>query len=86
MGITSMSAGSHTEPGGYTGQGRDDLHLTVRGRRVELAERGSGDTATGQFDIADRRSAAEIARLLESRGFDPVWKDWDPAILMNGIE
>jgi 2-iminoacetate synthase len=86
MGITAMSAGSHTEPGGYTGQGRDDLHLTVRGRRVELAERGSCDTATGQFDIADHRSAAEIARLLQSRGFDPVWKDWDPAILMNAGE
>jgi 2-iminoacetate synthase len=50
---------------------------------VELAERGSCDTATGQFDIADQRSPAEIAALLKSRGFDPVWKDWDPAILAN---
>ncbi len=81
LGITTMSAGSHTEPGGYTGQGKDDLHLTVRGRRVELAAKSSCDTATGQFDIADHRTPAEIARLLRERGFDPVWKDWDPSIL-----
>src|SRR5713101_1642107 len=28
LGVTMMSAGSHTEPGGYTGQGKEDLHLT----------------------------------------------------------
>ncbi|MEZ5304774.1 MAG: 2-iminoacetate synthase ThiH [Verrucomicrobiales bacterium] len=84
LGVTSMSAGSHTEPGGYTGQGNDDVHLTVRGRRVELAEKPActgGANATGQFDIADGRSPAEIAALLKVRGFDPVWKDWDPSIL-----
>ena len=36
LGITLMSAGSHTEPGGYTGAGREKLHQTVRGRIVEL--------------------------------------------------
>ena len=81
LGITLLSAGSHTEPGGYTGQGRDDLHLTVRGRRVELEQKAACDNATGQFDIADHRTASEIADLLRSRGFDPVWKDWDAAIL-----
>lgn len=81
LGITTMSAGSHTEPGGYTGQGREDLHLTLRGRRLEIEGKSSGDRATGQFDIADHRSAAEIAALLRARGFDPVWKDWDAAIL-----
>jgi len=35
-GITLMSAGSHTEPGGYTGAGREKLHHTERGRIVEL--------------------------------------------------
>ena len=53
----------------------------MRGRRVELEQKSACDNATGQFDIADERSAAEIATLLRSRGFDPVWKDWDPAIL-----
>ncbi len=81
LGITTMSAGSHTEPGGYTGQGHEDLHLTVRGRRVELERAEPCSTATGQFDIADHRSPLEIATLLRQRGFDPVWKDWDAAIL-----
>src|SRR6185295_18645052 len=30
LGITLMSAGSHTEPGGYTGAGKDNVHQTVR--------------------------------------------------------
>ena len=81
IGITTMSAGSHTEPGGYTGQGRDDLHLTVRGRRVELDQHSAFDEAAGQFDISDHRTPQEIASLLTRRGFDPVWKDWDEAIL-----
>ncbi len=88
LGITTVSAGSHTEPGGYSGQGADELHLTVRGRRVELEpEPARGDgcasrrSATEQFGIADTRSPAEFARLLRTRGFDPVWKDWDQTIL-----
>jgi 2-iminoacetate synthase len=36
LGITLISAGSHTEPGGYTGAGREKLHQTVRGKIVEL--------------------------------------------------
>ena len=48
LGVTLMSAGSHTEPGGYTGAGKEHLHQTVRGRIVELgasewaASNGSG--------------------------------------------
>src|SRR6266700_5030082 len=37
LGITLVSAGSHTEPGGYTGAGKAHLHRTERGRIVELA-------------------------------------------------
>lgn len=81
LGITSMSAGSHTEPGGYTGAGSDDLHLTVKGRRVDVAERDDKARAEGQFGIADERSPAEVAAMLSSQGLDAVWKDWDPAIL-----
>jgi 2-iminoacetate synthase len=86
LGITMMSAGSHTEPGGYTGEGRSDLHLTIRGRRQEIESLPARDgcnhdqMATGQFEIADTRSAGEIAALLRGRGFEPVWKDWDQAI------
>jgi 2-iminoacetate synthase len=81
LGITSMSAGSHTEPGGYTGVGTDDLHQTVKGRRVELAGKDDKARAEGQFGIADERSAAEVADMLSRQGLDAVWKDWDAAIL-----
>jgi 2-iminoacetate synthase len=80
LGVTMMSAGSHTEPGGYTGAGSEDLHLTVRGRRVE-AEKSAENRAEGQFGIADERSPQEVAGMLRTRGLDAVWKDWDPAIL-----
>ena len=83
LGITMMSAGSHTEPGGYTGQGRDDLHLTVRGKAVAPGELAPETGATGQFEIADERSPAQIAELLRARGLEAVWKDWDAAILAS---
>ncbi len=79
LGFTMMSAGSHTEPGGYTGQGRGDLHRTVRGKRqeAELPDRAHA-LATSQFEIADHRSPLEISTLLRDRhGLEPVWKDWD---------
>lgn len=59
LGITQMSAGSCTAPGGYAEE----------------------DTATEQFTIDDDRSPAEVADLLRTRGYDPVWKDWDGAFL-----
>ncbi len=81
LGITTMSAGSHTEPGGYTGEGRDALHLTVGGRKVTPDSLSADASATGQFDISDHRAPAEIAEVLRRSGFEPVWKDWDQAIL-----
>ncbi len=57
LGITQMSAGSCTSPGGY-------------------AEK---DESGRQFIIDDDRSAAEVDAMLRSRGYDPVWKDWDTA-------
>jgi 2-iminoacetate synthase len=83
LGITLMSAGSHTEPGGYTGAGTDDLHLTVRGRRIEVPAQESKTRAEGQFGIADERSAQEVAEMLRASSLDPVWKDWDPSILAS---
>lgn len=88
LGITLLSAGSHTEPGGYTGAGRDHVHQTVRGRIVELATGASEwapldarvTRATGQFDIADERSPQEVAERLRRMGYEPVWKDWDAAL------
>jgi 2-iminoacetate synthase len=86
LGITLMSAGSHTEPGGYTGAGRTQLHHTKGGRVVELgasewAAAGENPQATGQFNIADERSPVEIAETLRRLGYEPVWKDWDAALM-----
>jgi 2-iminoacetate synthase len=88
LGITMMSAGSHTEPGGYTGAGKEKIHHTERGRIVELASGASewapqenhATNATEQFDIADERSAQEVAELIRRLGYEPVWKDWDAAL------
>lgn len=83
LGVTMMSAGSHTEPGGYTGQGAGELHRTVRGRIVAPEfENGEDMLATGQFEISDERSAAEVATALRCRGFEPVWKDWDASFVV----
>ena len=87
LGITMISAGSHTEPGGYTGAGREHLHHTERGRIVALATTArekqasdGGTSATGQFEIADSRSSAQVAAMLRRLGYEPVWKDWDTAL------
>ena len=87
LGVTTMSAGSHTEPGGYTNQGTNDLHLTVKGRRVGLDDMPTEgcQKATEQFGIADERSPAEVAKMLQAQGLDPVWKDWDEAILAEPL-
>jgi 2-iminoacetate synthase len=88
LGITLVSAGSHTEPGGYTGAGREHVHQTERGRIVALAADASEwapprdrvTSATGQFDIADERPPQEVAERIRSLGYEPVWKDWDAAL------
>lgn len=82
LGVTMMSAGSHTEPGGYTHQGNSDLHLTVRGRAVAPEfQVKENDVACAQFEVSDDRSVAEVAEALRERGFEPVWKDWDQALV-----
>ncbi|MFZ9936710.1 MAG: radical SAM protein [Luteolibacter sp.] len=81
LGVTHMSAGARTEPGGYTGAGSEDLHLTIKGRRVELEQKSGCEKATEQFRIHDTRSVAEIAGMLRGHRLDPVWKDWDEALL-----
>ena len=84
LGITMISAGSHTEPGGYTGAGRQKVHHTVRGRIVDsepaVCQPSDTTSAAGQFQIADERSAAQVAQLLRDLGYEPVWKDWDASL------
>ena len=81
LGVTMMSAGSHTEPGGYTRRGVEHLHQTVRGRIVppELQD-GEDRLATGQFEISDDRPPEKIVQVLRERGLEPVWKDWEQSL------
>jgi 2-iminoacetate synthase len=58
LGVTQVSAGSRTDPGGYS--------------RPEEAEK--------QFETEDRRSPEEVSQAIRSRGFDPVWKDWEATL------
>jgi 2-iminoacetate synthase len=58
LGITSMSAASRTNPGGYAAPEANSLE---------------------QFVINDERPPGEVAAFLRSQGYEPVWKDWDPA-------
>jgi 2-iminoacetate synthase len=62
IGVTHVSAGSHTEPGGYE----------------------HPEEATGQFEVADLRSPADVADRLRALGYDPVWED--PALVSAGAE
>ena len=55
LGVTHLSAGSHTEPGGYA----------------------APSDAEPQFEISDTRSPAEMATVLRTAGYEPVWKDWE---------
>jgi 2-iminoacetate synthase len=87
LGITLMSAGSHTEPGGYTGAGKENIHLIQRGRRLlpdGASEWAAGPNcathATGQFEVSDSRSPHEVAEVVRRLGYEPVWKDWDAAL------
>jgi 2-iminoacetate synthase len=86
LGITHISAGSHTEPGGYTGAGKENIHITQRGRILpgnasewSLPTKGRTN-ATGQFEIADERTPEEVVSVLQRLGYEPVWKDWDTAL------
>lgn len=70
IGITSMSAGSCTEPGGYSSF--DETHFTP-----------SEDQPGEQFSIADERSPSQVAASLLKRGYEPVWKDFDQSLIGN---
>lgn len=59
LGITRMSAGSRTNPGGY----------------------GAAPESGGQFEVEDSRTPAEVARVIASKGFEPVFKDFDRAFI-----
>ena len=57
------------------------ISTSVKGRRVELETKSGCEKATEQFRINDTRSAAEVSAMLRAKNLDPVWKDWDEALL-----
>ena len=55
LGVTTMSAGSKTEPGGYA----------------------NSNKALEQFAVSDDRSVVEISAMINAKGYETIWKDWD---------
>ncbi|CAB4242645.1 thiamin biosynthesis ThiGH complex subunit [Methylacidimicrobium sp. AP8] len=80
LGITLLSAGSRTDPGGYTGAGRERLHRTVAGRSEPPTPVEAADAAEEQFATSDERSPRAIADRLREIGYEPVWKDWEECL------
>ncbi|MDR2512897.1 MAG: 2-iminoacetate synthase ThiH [Puniceicoccales bacterium] len=62
FGVTTMSAGAKTNPGGYA---------------EALAGKTRPERTLEQFHASDERSPSEIITMLRERGYEPVWKDWD---------
>ncbi len=81
VGVTHLSAGSQTEPGGYTGAGQKNLHHTVKGRQIALPKISKCDKATEQFSIEDKRPIEEVAHWLKTHNYEVVWKDFDACLL-----
>ncbi|TAL15964.1 2-iminoacetate synthase ThiH [bacterium] len=60
--FTAISAGSRTEPGGYSKPGE----------------------AEEQFAVEDKRTPAEVSRMLLEAGLEPVFKDFDQTLITGG--
>jgi len=68
LGVTHMSAGSSTQPGGYQTYRRG--HADERTNYREVLE---------QFTIDDHRPPGGVLQAIRNAGYDPVWKDYDHA-------
>lgn len=67
LGITHMSAGASTEPGGYSAFNEDWQQTKPQ--------------AGEQFHITDERSPSVVAAKIRERSYEPVWKDFDLAFV-----
>lgn len=67
LGVTLMSAGASTEPGGYD-------HFDESSWTPTQEQPGE------QFHIADERPPAAIAAMIRKQGYEAVWKDHDQAL------
>lgn len=64
LGITSVSADSKTDPGGYS-----DPKANLE-----------------QFEIHDTRSTDDFIAVIRSKGYEPVFKDWDSALSASSLK
>jgi 2-iminoacetate synthase len=48
------------------------------GSRTNPGGYASAPESLEQFEIDDPRSPMEVAAMLRRRGYEAVWKDWDP--------
>jgi len=46
------------------------------GVSTEVGGHSSNDKSEGQFEISDKRSVMEFKEAIQSRGYQPVFKDW----------
>lgn len=53
------------------------------GSCTQVGGRSKTGAATGQFDISDERSVLEMAIDLAARGYQPVYKDWEPLLVVG---
>ena len=67
----------------FSAQSSAELSAYLQTFNAKTKSRGRDYYINGQFEIDDKRPVAEIATLLKTQGFDPIWKDWDPAILAH---
>ena len=47
------------------------------GSKTDVGGYEGKDTSTPQFDISDERSVQEIVKMIKSKGYQPVFKDWE---------
>jgi 2-iminoacetate synthase len=62
LGVTTMSAGAKTNPGGYA---------------AAEAGLARGERPLEQFHASDERPPEVVTAAWRARGYEPVWKDWD---------
>lgn len=79
LGVTRMSAGVSTAVGGHAAARADECaecssqENTCMEQNSDIVEEGPS-----QFEISDDRSVDEMVAVIQSRGYQPIFKDWEP--------
>ena len=53
--------------------------MSAESRTSPGAYTSAADADGTQFNVDDKRNAAEVVSAIRTAGYDPVWKDWDRA-------